>query len=252
VISEATLRDLKLFYPFKKEERFWVIRPGVDHNVFRRSESEKIQKFRAKYDLGNKSFVMFVGARHQKNDYKNSVKFFEALNSEKTFKYNVVCVGGEELLESEIKICTKAGIKLHRLEVLDEELPICYSAATCLVYPSKYEGFGMPVLEALSVGTAVVSGKRGGLIESGGELITPVDVENGNDILRGIELAAASNWASHILKEGPKWAAKFSWKESAELLIKAILTTKESYESLRVRKANEILFDFHSAMKYLE
>jgi glycosyltransferase involved in cell wall biosynthesis len=110
----------------------------------------------------------------------------------------------------------------------------------------------MPVLEALSVGTAVVSGKRGGLIESGGELITPVDVENGNDILRGIELAAASNWASHILKEGPKWAAKFSWKESAELLIKAILTTKESYESLRVRKANEILFDFHSAMKYLE
>jgi len=252
VLSDATLRDMRNFYPFKNSQLSFVIKPGVDPFHFRRSKESEIADFREKNGLGNDSFIVFVGSRYQKDGYKNASKFFEGLPLEKSFPHNVVCIGGEELTKSEITSCRKAGLKIYRLNVELDELPICLSAATCLVYPSLYEGFGMPVVEALAVGTPVVTGSGGGLIESGGSLATRVDVKSSSEIFKGIAKATESDCALHLKNQGQEWATQFSWQEGAKLFVKAIIETHQSGVSPRVRKANEILKDYHNKMKYLE
>ena len=252
VISEATLRDLSNFFPFINLQSNWVIKPGVDLSYFKRSEQSEINDFRKKYFLGEESFIVFLGSRHQIADYKNARKFFEGLSSEKSFSHNIVCVGGEELTESEINSCRKAGVRLYRLNIENSELPTCLSSAACLVYPSLYEGFGMPVTETLAVGTPVVSGSGGGLIESGGSLAIRVDVESSNQIFRGIEKSCDLDWALLVKNQGPEWASHFSWREAATLFVQAITETHEIGVPPRVLKVNEILKEYHRKMKYLE
>lgn len=252
VISDATLRDLLTLYPFKSNQPSWVIRPGIDLNHFKRASESEIARFRSDYNLGNESFIIFLGARHQKDGYKNSQIFFESLSRLKSFPYNVVCVGGEDLTEAEINSCESAKIKLFRLEFNLEELPTCLSAGVCLVYPSLYEGFGMPVLEALAVGTPVVTSSGGGLMESGGSLATRVDVVRGDKILEGIEDACHQDWAVYIQKYGPAWARGFSWGEAGKIFINAILETHDTTPSIRVQQGNVILRQYHNKMKYLE
>ena len=252
VISHATLRDLLGFFPFKNLQLNWVIKPGVDLSYFKRSEQSEIDNFRKKYFLGEESFIVFLGSRYQIAGYKNAGKFFKGLASEKSFSHNIVCIGGEELTESEIESCRRAGVRLYRLNVEDSELPICLSSAVCLVYPSLYEGFGMPVLEALAVGTPVVTGSAGGLIESGGSLAIRVDVESSTQIFKGIDKSSELDCALLVKNQGPEWASHFSWREAARLFVQAILETHEVNISPRVRKVNEILKEYHSRMRYLE
>ena len=251
-ISEATRRDLINFYPFKNSQLNLVLKPGVSLSLFKRSKENDIINFRRKYDLGKDSFVVLLGSRYQKDGYKNARKFFEGLSLGISFPHNVVCIGGEELTKFEIRSCRKAGVKLYRLNVEKNELPICLSAAICLVYPSLYEGFGMPVIETLAVGTPVVTGSGGGLIESGGSLAIRVDVQSGSEILKGIDRASELDWALHVKNQGPEWAAHFSWQEGAKLLVKAIIETHELGVSPRVRKVIEILKEYHNKMRFLE
>ena len=251
-ISNATRTDLLRFYPFKKSQLNWVIKPGVDLDYFKRSTQSETDNFRRKYHLGEESFILFLGSRHQIGGYKNSRKFFQGLSSRKHFPYNVVCIGGEELTEFEIDSCRKANLKLYRLDIEKNELPISLSSAICLVYPSLYEGFGIPAIEALAVGTPVVTGSGGGLIESGGSLAIIVDVESSTEILRGIAKASELDWSLQVKTQGPIWAAQFSWQDAARLFVKAITETHALEVPPRVRKVNEILKQFHNKMKYLE
>lgn len=252
VISEATLRDLLTFYPFKNSQLNWVIKPGVDLSYFKRSEQSEIDSFRKKYSLGENSFIVFLGSRYQLGGYKNARKFFEGLSSEKFFSHNVVCIGGEDLTESEINSCRKAGVNLFRLNIEDGELPVCLSSAVCLVYPSLYEGFGMPVTETLAVGTPVVTGSGGGLIESGGSLAIRVDVESSTQIIRGIGNSSELDWSLIVKKQGPEWASHFSWGEAARLFVRAITESHKIGVSPRVKKVDKILKEYHSRMRYLE
>jgi mannosyltransferase len=251
-ISEATQKDLFQNYSFKRSQLNWVIKPGLDAELFRRSEAPKIQDFRTKYCLGDKEFIVFLGSRYQKNGYKNSKRFFEGIRQRHSYPFNVVCIGGEELTEFEIDCCKKANIKLYRLEIENAELPTCLSSAKCLVYPSLYEGFGMPVLESLAVGTPVVAGNKGGVLESGGNLTRKVDVENSAQILTGVQEATEIGWSNHVKKYGPEWASQFSWRNAGKLFVESIIETHKMKMPFNVRRVNEILGIYHNKMKYLE
>lgn len=104
-------------------------------------------------------------------------------------------------------------------EVSDEELARQYRGALCLAYPSLYEGFGIPVLEAMACGTPVVTSAGGATAEVGGAAAVLVDPLDSAAIAAGIEQAIASRHALRVL--GLERAGGFSWDDSARLTVEA-------------------------------
>jgi glycosyltransferase involved in cell wall biosynthesis len=102
----------------------------------------------------------------------------------------------------------------------DNELPSTITNALCLIYPSLYEGFGLPVLEAMSLGTPVIVSNRGSLPElvgSDGYLVNPTDAETIAEIV--IRLARSNELRSERVTAGYKSASRFSWERSTATLI---------------------------------
>lgn len=105
--------------------------------------------------------------------------------------------------------------------VPDEDLVVLYQQALCLVYPSFYEGFGLPVLEAISCGTPVICSNTSSLKEVGGNAVIYVDPESISDIKNAlIKIEKYQNLRKELIKKGLKQAKKFSWEKSATRLNK--------------------------------
>jgi glycosyltransferase involved in cell wall biosynthesis len=107
--------------------------------------------------------------------------------------------------------------------VADEDLPALYRSAELFVYPSLHEGFGLPVLEALRCGTAVITSNASSLPEVGGDAaryVNPLEVEDIRAALA--QLLGDDAERARLAARGPEQAAKFSWKRTAEETLAAI------------------------------
>lgn len=173
-VSENTARDLVKFFPDTALDLVTVAKNGVDHKIFSPASYEDINRFKTKYGISKPYFIL-VGAG---SGYKNSMLFFKAfaqLCSRQGFE--IVCTGSGSLLETEFRNYTSGSI-VHMLQLSDEELSIAYSGAVALVYPSKYEGFGLPVLEALACGCPVITSPNASIPEVAGEAALYVNDED--------------------------------------------------------------------------
>ncbi len=134
-VSNNTKRDILKIYPFIEESKISVIYHGISKSIC----IEKIKGLPARY-------VLYVGTR---NSYKNFKVLVDAMNKLmlEDKNINLVCVGGGEFTQQEIKMFG-IGDRYHYYECNDDELNYIYQHAICLVYPSLYEGFGIPILEA--------------------------------------------------------------------------------------------------------
>jgi len=104
--------------------------------------------------------------------------------------------------------------------VSDEELASLYAGARCLVYPSFYEGFGLPPLEAMALGTRVVASRLPPIEEACGSVAVYVDPSDPDDIARGIEqvLHGSDDERATALSEGRARAAPYTWERAAAIL----------------------------------
>jgi glycosyltransferase involved in cell wall biosynthesis len=180
-ISENTARDLAKFFPEIASKPVTVAKCGVQ-SLFSPASQEDIKGFKNKYGISKPYFITVGGGA----DYKNSILFFKAfgqLASKQGFE--IVCTGSGVLLEGELRNYT-LGTVVHKLQLDDEELRLAYAGAVALVYPSKYEGFGLPVLEAIACGCPVITCPNSSLPEVAGEAALYVndrDVEGLADAL---------------------------------------------------------------------
>ncbi|HLJ36071.1 MAG TPA: glycosyltransferase family 1 protein, partial [Ktedonobacteraceae bacterium] len=102
--------------------------------------------------------------------------------------------------------------------VTDEELVAMYQMATCLTFPSLYEGFGLPVLEAMMAGCPVITSKTSSLPEVAGEAALLVDPLNAGEIATTIlQLLQDDALRTSLQEQGRTWAAHFSWAETARM-----------------------------------
>jgi glycosyltransferase involved in cell wall biosynthesis len=113
--------------------------------------------------------------------------------------------------------------------VPEEEIPLWYNAAALFVYPSEYEGFGLPVLEALACGTPALASNSSSLPEVAGNaavLVDPTDVEAIADGMQ--RLIEDPSLRSHLATEGPQRARSFSWARMAEQTLGVYRSVLES------------------------
>lgn len=205
-ISECTRRDLLAFYP-QLEARVVVTHLAVDQDFFR-------SRARGEED----GTILFVGDR---GGYKNFATFARAaarLLAERP-ELRVLCVGGSPLQEHERVPFEEQGVsaRLERRTATDEELPSIYRRATAFVFPSKYEGFGLPILEAFASGCPVVLSNASCFPEVADDAASYFDPSSSDELLETLRrVTCDSAYRSELRRRGGNRVNDFTWDRTAE------------------------------------
>lgn len=207
-VSKNTKKDLLKFYPNIKENKIKVIYLGTDDAFKVLNNTKELQKNFT--ELVDKDYILYVGDR---KGYKN---FDITVNSLKKLKTkSLVMVGGGELSIEESNKLINLEFE-HYLGLPSEKLNILYNNAFCLVYPSSYEGFGIPVLEAMNAGCAVVSTNCSSIPEVAGDAGLLVDKIEVEEFVKAILKLEAKEFRDELIKKGLLQAKKFSWDKCFE------------------------------------
>jgi glycosyltransferase involved in cell wall biosynthesis len=227
-ISESSRQDLVAHYNFVNASDVSIARPGIDHATFTRASDDDIAAFRRKSGL-SRPYLLVPGQRHTRpSEYKNVRTVLDAIARHGSADLDVVFTGGEDVEDWEIEAVNMAGAQLHAFRLDDTQLALAYSGATVVVYPSLYEGFGMPPLEALAVGTPVITTLTSSLPEAVGTLSLDFDGISADAFMTQLRASQSPDHVRHIREAGPRWAAGFSWTQTADDMARALVACGQS------------------------
>jgi glycosyltransferase involved in cell wall biosynthesis len=214
-VSESTKRDLVQYYglsPAKVD----VVHNGVDR-AFRPLPADVVAAFRRQAGLPDR-FLLFVGTLEPR---KNVVRLIEAYARLPKERPPLVLVGGKGWLYDQIFARVEAlnlSNQVHFVGyVLAEDLPLWYNAADLFVYPSLYEGFGLPPLEAMACGTAVITSTASSLPEvvgTAGQMVDPTDTQALATAME--QVLTARDVREQMQAAGLAQAQGFTWEQTAQ------------------------------------
>jgi glycosyltransferase involved in cell wall biosynthesis len=219
-ISNNTKKDLLALYPEIPAHKVSMAYCGVDENVFYPRDETTITSFKDQYGL-NKDYYILVGSRGEPGNYKNSHLFFDAIK-ELEGDFDVLCVGGEKIIDETVLSKLPTGVHCKQLRLTDNELALAYGGALALVYPSLYEGFGMPVIEAMAASCPVITTNHGSLAEAAGDAgitLSGTCVKEMTIALKKVRNYEARN---ELKKMGVAHAQSFKWEKMAKQLEKDV------------------------------
>ena len=204
-VSHNTANDL-LFYHSAAQGKLTVAHCGVD-SKFHPAPEKNISSFKDKYGL-EKPFFLLVGER---SAHKNIHLFFSAIAlHEKTSAFEILCLGGRQELEPEFEQHC-AQVKVTVVRIADEEMHSAYSGALALVYPSLYEGFGMPVIEAMACGCPVITCRGGSIPEIAGDDVIYVGTDDVQAMASALTAIQQTDIRNPLIASGLVRAKKYTW-----------------------------------------
>lgn len=222
--SQSTKNDLVKFLQISPK-KIIVIPEAADQRFKIINHQKTVSRIIGKYFDPRLKYILSVGTLEPRKNLPRLVEAFGGLPNAILKKYRLVLVGGEGWRNQTLKK-TIANFNLKEKVILpgfvsDEDLPYIYNQATIFIYPSLYEGFGLPPLEAMACGVPVISSRISSLPEvvgRGGMLINP---ENEEEIRQAIKkLILKPGLRNKIAKAGLLQAKKFSWKKTAKATLK--------------------------------
>jgi len=220
-VSENTKRDLLNFFPNISKKKIHVIYNGVDVE-FKYLPADIA--FEKKHPFSDYGYAMYVGDR--RSLYKN---FNMAVDACALSKLPMLIIGGGELTnKEEYNLTSKLGKSnyLNLLKVDAKDLNYFYNKAHCLLYPSSYEGFGIPIAEAQQAGCPVITTNSSSIPEViANNYFAIVDSSSKKISEKMNELSVNFNLRNETLEMGFEKAKKFSWEKTYE-------QTKEFYKDL--------------------
>ncbi len=200
-------------------ERIDVVSPGVDDRHHPRP-AVVVEEFRRQKGLPQR-FLLHVGTLQPRKNIPMLVDAFADLADDESA---LVLAGGKGWMYDEIFDRVRARGVEERVRfpgyVPDDELPLWYNAASALVFPSYYEGFGMPVLEAMACGTPVIAAETSALPEAAGDaalLFNPRDKEALRERMAAV--LDDPSLAAKMRQEGLVQAARYSWPRAARAML---------------------------------
>jgi glycosyltransferase involved in cell wall biosynthesis len=231
-VSEASKRDILHFFDVPPE-KIVVVYNAIDDHFWLTPPEEDVARVRERYQLDHE-FVLYVG---NIKPHKNLVRLIEAFAEFRKTGFEAVklLIIGDEI--SKLPALRRA-VHRHKLHkhvrflgyLPDRTLAILYRLAAVFVFPSLYEGFGLPPLEAMASGTPVVTSNVSSLPEVAGDaaiLVDPYDVDSIVDGLRRVVGDRAV--AADLRRRGLERAREFSWERSVE-------KTRQVYQEVGGRK----------------
>lgn len=218
--SAATRADLIAAWDVSGD-KVTVIYGGVHERFKPVTSAQALSAVRRRYGLGEAPFLLSVGTVQPRKNYRRLIQAFRPLVER--FPHHLVIAGGHGwLFEDVLAEAAALGIddRVHFIGFVDDaDLPELYSAATLFLFPSLYEGFGLPVLEAMACGVPVVASEASSLPEVAGTaapLLPPTDIAAWTEMMAGL-LADAPRRA-RLVAQGYGQAHHFRWKHTARHL----------------------------------
>ncbi len=188
-------------------------------NIFKPCGIEDQNRVLAKYHI-HPGFIFTVGSYEPRKNIGTLIKAFVNLPESIKNIHPLIIAGGKGWLNSDtdILIGSQNSKQIKRIGYVDEQdLPALYSAAIAFVYPSLYEGFGLPILEAMSCGTPVITSNTSSMPEIGGDAalyFDPSDAEQLENTL--MELINNTDLRTELRLKGLANAKNFSWEKTAK------------------------------------
>jgi glycosyltransferase involved in cell wall biosynthesis len=223
-VSLSTKKDLIELLQVPKE-KIQVIYEGADDN-FRVIADARTTTLRTKkyVDLKTK-YILSVGNLEPRKNLSVIIKAFSLLPLNLQQQYKIVFVGGKgwnnQELAQTIDDYNLSGKIIFTGYVPDKDLPYLYNRAAVFIYPSLYEGFGLPVLEAMSCGTPVITSNLSSLPEIVGRAGILVNPKNEQELAGAIKnILERPKMALSMKKKGLLQAKKFSWQKAAKETLK--------------------------------
>lgn len=208
-ISENTKADILKFYPDVKEEKIKVIYLGNSLMTNPTNKANLNRDFPAKY-------ILYVGTR---GGYKNFATFFEAAKNilSEDSSMHLLCAGGGNFSDREKEMMNSISDRVHQIDVTDEILAYLYKNAECFVFPSLYEGFGIPTLEAFASGCPCIISNTSSMCEVGGDAAVYIDPYDVSDMKNKISSVIYSEEKKEELRtKGMEREKLFSWDKTAK------------------------------------
>jgi len=215
-ISEATKRDL-MHHLGILDEQISVIYLGVDYTTFKPS----LQTSELKHP-----YILFVGSEHPRKNLPTLLRAFKRLKEQPRFRnlklVKVGKAGGPEIDFRSQTVHIMNSLNLNQDVIFTETVPkedlaAYYRGAKCFVFPSLYEGFGLPLLEAMACGCPVISSDSSSVPEVVGEAaikVSPHDIEGLAAALE--KILTDRELREDLVAKGATQAARFSWKQTAK------------------------------------
>lgn len=226
-ISDSTFNDLVRLHP-------WTVgKTSVAHlaTEFRYSEHPTS----IKWNQQMAGYFLMVGNRdHYKNGHLAILAFKEFSQQPRKDAFGLVICGGKPPTEVEVEVLKGGGLDSRVVWVTanDEDLASLYSHATALLYPSRYEGFGLPVLEAMACGCPVITTRSSSLPEVGGDACVYINGDDHREMAGAMRrLTSDIVFRRGIANKGVQRSSNFSWQKCAKETMGAYT------RALRLRKS---------------
>lgn len=224
--SANTAKDLQEQWQIEAA-RISVVQGAVDHERFQPvTDANQLAAVRRRYGIGDRPFILGLSTLQPRKNFARLIEAFDQARQAAHLPHRLVIGGGKGWLFDEIFARVQAlGLTEDVLfpgYIADADLPALYTAAEFFAFPSLYEGFGLPVIEALACGTPVLTADNSCLPEAGGPGAFYIKAEQVESIAEGIvTLTGNASLRQQLRTLGLGHAAQFTWQRSAEQLLAA-------------------------------
>ncbi len=222
--SQHTALDLQEQWQIPAE-RITVVQGAVDHQHFQPvHDPATIAAVRRRYGIGERPFLLGLSTLQPRKNFARLIAAFARARQAERLPHALVIGGGKGWLFDEI-FATVTALNLEQDVIFpgfvdDADLPALYGAADFFAFPSLYEGFGLPIIEALACGTPVLAADNSSLPEAGGPGARYVDALDVDSIAAGIiDLATDAGLRQRLRVAGLSHAQQFTWQRSAQQLL---------------------------------
>lgn len=219
-VSESTKRDILKFYPKTKEEKIKVIYHGFSKEVFSGKKiTEETEGLLNKYNI-KKDYLLYVGAIQPRKNVRTLIAAFEK-NRQVNNNLQLVLAGEKAWLSADTIKRAEASVFKEDIKIVErpgfDDLGKLMSGASIFVFPSLYEGFGLPILEAFAAKVPVIAADNSSLPEVGGEGALYFDAQNPDELADKIwEILNDDTLKHSLIEKGTEQLKKFSWEKCAQ------------------------------------
>jgi alpha-1,3-rhamnosyl/mannosyltransferase len=225
-ISRFTTDELLACFPWLDRLRVFTTPLGVDHREFHaRRSADEDRRLRAKFNLPQ-SFVLYLGTLEPRKNLQGLLRGYALLPERWRREFPLVLAGSDGWRQSYFRDLARGLQRDGCLQTLgyvpQTDVPGLMRAADLFCFPSLYEGFGLPALEAAACGTAVLCANGSSLPEVMGEAAHYVDAHNPESIADGLlRVLQDENYREALAARGPAHAAGFTWRRCAQETLEA-------------------------------
>ncbi len=223
--SESSQRDIQEYFGVAKEKIYITPEASRYSPNYLKEENIKQLKASISYDF-SQPYLLFVSTLEPRKNIINLIGAFNLLKQEYKIPHHLIIIGQKGWNYQQIFQTINSSIfkeDIHHLGYLSDQLvALFYNQADVFVYPSYYEGFGLPVLEAMTLGTPVVTSNSSSLPEVAGDAAILVNPHETTSIAEGIYLVINdSQLRQELIDKGEARAQLFSWEKTAKETLKA-------------------------------